>query len=150
MLRFGFPFCPRRRSPLPAILFFAAAVFPQIGVSAAFSASEAIDRTENGIENRAEDRIESRVVSLGLFKNGLFVVTEEATLPGPGDYSLGPLPTPIHGTFFVESGSPVMVVATHEDVETNAENQPGGIDFGRDLAGRDVVIHLKDGSYVLW
>ena len=41
--------------------------------------------------------VKSRIVSLGLFKNGLAVVKRILEVPGPGQYELDDVPEPVHG-----------------------------------------------------
>jgi hypothetical protein len=47
--------------------------------------------------------VKSRLVSLGLFKNGLAVVRKAVSIPGPGTYRIDDVPEPVHGTFWIES-----------------------------------------------
>src|SRR5438132_10105094 len=57
---------------------------------------------------RADDTpAKSKIVAVGLFKNGLAVVKREVTLGKPGVYVLDDVPNPVHGTYWVESSSPV-------------------------------------------
>lgn len=49
-----------------------------------------------------------RVLSAGLFKNGLAVITREYTVPGPGSYTFASLGSPVHGTLWVESATAVV------------------------------------------
>ena len=50
-----------------------------------------------------EQVAKSKIISAGLFKNGLAVIKREINLPGAGTYRLEDLPEPVHGTWWVES-----------------------------------------------
>src|SRR5205807_3756335 len=67
-----------------------------------------------------EKAAESRVVSVGLFKNGLAVVRREVTLPGPGTYRLGAMPDAVHGTFWVESDAKVEARVREREIDVPA------------------------------
>ena len=54
-----------------------------------------------------EPVVKSKIVAAGLFKNGLAVIKREVVLPGPGTFVLENLPEPVHGTWWVDSTSPV-------------------------------------------
>ncbi|MDO5567222.1 MAG: hypothetical protein Q4G59_11245, partial [Planctomycetia bacterium] len=56
-----------------------------------------------------ETPVESQITSLGVFKNGVLVVQEEVSFPGPGRYVLESPPAPIHGTFFLNGDSGLVV-----------------------------------------
>ncbi len=88
---------------------------------------------------------ESRIASVGLFKNGLAVVKRTVTLPGPGTYRISDVPEPVHGTFWVESDAVVETRVTTQEVEVPLRT-PGAMDLAEELAGRDVLIHFRDGS----
>src|SRR5262245_36294675 len=65
-----------------------------------------------------------RIVSLGLFKNGLAIVKMEVSVPGPGTYRLDEVPNPVHGTFWVQSDVPVETQVRNRLVEAPSD-QPG-------------------------
>ena len=84
----------------------------------------------------------SKIVAVDLFKNGLAIVKREATLGKSGLYVLDDVPTPIHGTFWIEAAGPVETVVKMRDVEVPAdETAPGSIQD--DLAGKKVTVHFK-------
>lgn len=89
--------------------------------------------------------VAGRIESVGLFKNGLAVVTRVIDVPGPGEYQLEDLPTPVHGTFFVQSESPVSASAAMREVMVEPKlNEP--VDLQSELAGRQVTVHFREGS----
>ena len=63
-----------------------------------------------------ETPAKGKVVAADLFKNGLAVVRCEVTLGRPGEYVLEHVPTPVHGTFWVESAAPVEAAVKVRDV----------------------------------
>lgn len=88
---------------------------------------------------------ESRVVSVGMFKNGLAVVKRAVTVPAEGTYRLADVPEPVHGTFWIESDASVETRVTSRDVEVPVRSEPG-VNLQDDLAGKEVVIHFRDGT----
>ena len=86
--------------------------------------------------------MERQIVSAGLFKNGLAVMTEEIVVPGAGTYRLDDPPIPLHGTWWVESDARVETTATEAEVEVPL---PAGelFAFQRSLAGRRVELLLR-------
>ncbi len=90
-----------------------------------------------------ETSLATRVESLGLFKNGLAVVRRTAEVEAPGVYRVEDVPTPVHGTLWVESDAKVTVRVTRRVVEVPVEQSRGG-DFQQDLAGREVVVHFAE------
>jgi len=93
-------------------------------------------------ENTAEKVVESRIVSVGLFKNGLAVITREVELSGAGSYLIQDLPRPVHGTFWIESGSVMDVRMTKREVEVPLELNSLS-DFQNQLAGQEVGVFFK-------
>jgi hypothetical protein len=87
----------------------------------------------------------SRIVSVGLFKNGLAVVRRELTINGPGTYRLDDAPDPIHGTFWVESAAPVETLVKTREVEV-PESIAGNLNLQEDLAGKKVTVHFLGGK----
>ena len=49
----------------------------------------------------------SKIVSVGLFKNGLAVVKREVLIDKAGTYRLDASPEPVHGSFWIEANSKV-------------------------------------------
>ncbi len=90
-----------------------------------------------------ETPLASRIVSLGLFKNGLAVVRRTATVPTSGTYLIEDIPVPVHGTYWVESDARITTRITQRFVEL-PEEPASGIDFQVDLAGKEVAIHFAE------
>lgn len=90
-----------------------------------------------------EKPVTSRVVSIGLFKNGLAVVRRTATVPGPGTYRVENVPEPVHGTYWIESDAKVVTRLTRRVVDVPADRTMG-VDLQGELAGKEVVIHFAD------
>lgn len=89
-----------------------------------------------------ETPAKSKIVAVDLFKNGLAVVKRETTLGRAGVYVLDDVPTPVHGTFYIDSTGTVDVSVQMRDVEVPAtETAPGALQD--DLAGKKVTIHFK-------
>jgi hypothetical protein len=86
-----------------------------------------------------------RLVSLGLFKNGLTVVRKAASIPGPGTYRIDDVPEPVHGTFWIEASTGVEARMTLQVVDIPIHGKVG-TDFQEELVGREVVIHFRDGG----
>src|SRR6266545_934995 len=90
-----------------------------------------------------ERAAKSKIVSAGLFKNGLAVIKRQIDLAGPGIYRLEDLPEPVHGTWWIESTAVVETTTKMREVEV-----PAGVDvqFQQDLAGKKVMVHFKGGK----
>lgn len=91
----------------------------------------------------AEESVESRIESVGLFKNGLAVVTRLVALPESGTCRIEGLPEPVHGTFWLESDVPVAARITTREVEVPSD-PAAAVNLQEDLAGREVRIHFRD------
>jgi len=88
-----------------------------------------------------ETAVESRILSVGMFKNGLALVKRSVSVPAPGAYAVSDVPDPVHGTFWIESDAKVETRVTTREVE-----EPGrGENLHEELAGRKVLIHFRDG-----
>ncbi|MBA4064491.1 MAG: hypothetical protein C0501_12405 [Isosphaera sp.] len=93
----------------------------------------------------AETPVTGKIVAADLFKNGLAVIRCEVTLGKPGEYVLDHVPTPVHGTFWVESAAPVEAAVRTGDVNVPvAEAAPGNLQD--DFAGKAVTVHFKGGK----
>jgi len=90
-----------------------------------------------------ESTIKGKIVSVGLFKNGLAFVEEVITLDGPGVYQLETIPQPIHGTFWFDHGEDVEFITTTRTVE-QPTYAPGTMNLSRDLSGHEVTVYFKD------
>ncbi len=103
-----------------------------VGVLACFTAAAFAD----------EKAVTSKIESVGLFKNGLAVIERTVELPGEGTYRIDDVPTPVHGTFFIESQGKVGVRVTTElvDAPLDVVSQP----LQDQLAGKTVTIALRD------
>jgi hypothetical protein len=92
-----------------------------------------------------EAKVTGKIVAADLFKNGLAVIRCEVTLGKPGEYVLDHVPTPVHGTFWVEGAAPVEVAVKTRDVDVPvAEAAPGNVQD--DFAGKAVTVHFKGGK----
>ena len=90
-----------------------------------------------------EIAVNSRIVSVGLFKNGLAVVKREIKIPGAGTYRLDDVPQPVHGTWWIQSDVSVETRVTRR--ETSGPLSPGAnIDFQNALAGKQVTIYFRE------
>lgn len=96
-----------------------------------------------GTLSAQEKNVESRVVSVGLFKNGLAVVTREVDVSGPGTYLVSDVPTPVHGTFWIESVEDVEVHSTMREVETDPRSNMA-TDFQQQLAGKEITVYFRE------
>ena len=57
-----------------------------------------------GFVLRADEIVaDSPIQSIGLFKNGLAIVSRTLTVTKPGTYRLDDAPEPVHGTYWVSS-----------------------------------------------
>src|SRR5437588_792738 len=92
-----------------------------------------------------EQTAKSRIVSVGLFKNGLAVVKRAVDVPGAGTFRLDKVPDAVHGTYWVESSSPVETAVKIQEVDVPAEHS-GETVLQEELGGKAVVIHLKGGK----
>ena len=90
----------------------------------------------------ADTPVKGKIVAADLFKNGLAVVRYEVTLGKPGGYVLDEVPSPVHGTFTVESAGPIEVVSQLREVDVPAADAAPG-DLQDDLAGKAVTVHFK-------
>jgi hypothetical protein len=85
---------------------------------------------------------DSRIVSVGLFKNGIASITREYTVPGPGHYTFDALGSPVHGTLWIESGAPV-VTRSGEDLVDLEPDQAAAAGLEDTLVGKEVEIGLR-------
>lgn len=94
-----------------------------------------------------EQSVSSSVESVGLFKNGLALVSRTIELPGAGSFRIDDMPTPVHGTFFIESSTKITARSTMQlvDVPMNLSDDP----LQDQLAGKTVRITVKDKPEVI-
>jgi hypothetical protein len=90
-----------------------------------------------------EATVKSKIISVGLFKNGLVIIKREVLMPGAGTFRLDALPEPVHGSFWVESTAKVDVSVKMRDVEVPMHVE-GGMKLQSDLAGKTVTIHFRN------
>ncbi len=97
----------------------------------------------NAAHARADEMAaKSRIVAVGLFKNGLAVIKREVTLGKAGAYVLDDVPEPVHGTYWIESVAPVESSVEMREVGVPVNDlAPGNLQ--EDLAGKKVTIHFK-------
>src|SRR5262245_19139162 len=91
-----------------------------------------------------EQPAKSKIVSVGLFKNGLAIVKQQIDIAGPGRYRLDDVPEPVHGTWWTDSPA-VETTMEMREVEVPDDAIPSG-NLQEDLAGKKVTIHLKSGK----
>jgi len=97
------------------------------------------------VVNAEEAAVKSRIVSVGLFKNGLAVIRCEAELPKAGTYLLQDVPNPVHGTWSVGADIPIEARVSEREL-TEAVHASDGISLQESLAGRTVTVHFRDGQ----
>lgn len=84
-----------------------------------------------------------QIESVGLFKNGIAIVT--AFFPGkePGTYIWEDVPKVVHGTFWIESNAEISTQTTTRIMERTANTESSVGSLQQDLAGKEVSIRLK-------
>ncbi|MSU78311.1 MAG: hypothetical protein EXS16_09460 [Gemmataceae bacterium] len=90
-----------------------------------------------------ETLAKSKIISVGLFKNGLVVVKREVQINGAGVYRLDAMPEPVHGSFWIESNAKVDVAVKMREVESPLLIE-GGMKMQSDLAGKTVTLHFRN------
>ncbi len=85
----------------------------------------------------------SKIVSVGLFKNGLAVVKREVLIAKDGTYRLDASPEPVHGSFWIESAGRVEAAVKMRDVEVPLHAE-GGMRLQHDLAGKMVTLTFRN------
>ncbi len=87
--------------------------------------------------------VKSKIVSVGLFKNGLVVIKRAVQVPGAGTFRLDALPEPVHGSFWIEANARVDVSVKVREIESSLHVE-GGMKLQSDLAGRKVTLHFRN------
>lgn len=82
----------------------------------------------------------SRVISAGLFKNGIASITRELTLPGPGTHTFKALGAPLHGTLWVDGPAGLVARTAMTEVTEPAD---AGAEPDQALVGKKVEIGLR-------
>ncbi len=90
-----------------------------------------------------ETLAKSKIISVGLFKNGLVVVKREVQINGAGVYRLDARPEPVHGSFWIESNAKVDVAVKMREIESPLLVE-GGMRMQSDLAGKTVTLHFRN------
>jgi hypothetical protein len=90
----------------------------------------------------AEPEIAGKIVSAGLFKNGVASITREYTVPGPGSYTFEALGNPVHGTLWIDGDGPVVARSGSEPVDA-APEESASAGVAETLVGRRVEIGLR-------
>jgi hypothetical protein len=85
----------------------------------------------------------SKIISVGLFKNGLAVVKREVEMPKEGIYRLDASPEPVHGSFWIESNGKVEAAVKMRDVDGPLHAE-GGMKLQNDLAGKKVTLTFRN------
>lgn len=115
------------------------------GVAATARAAEGGESIQNGAAPSRPVPVAGKIASLGVFKNGIAVVEERFEVPGPGRYATSTPPSPLHGTFFIESDAIVETTSTVDDVEIPI-SEATEIDWTQDFSGRTVRVVLPGES----
>lgn len=114
-------------------------------VAATARATGGGESTQNNGARTAPVPVVGKIASLGVFKNGIAVVEERFEVPGPGRYATSTPPSPLHGTFFIESDGVVETTSTVDDVEIPI-SEASEIDWTQDFSGRKVRVVLPGES----
>jgi hypothetical protein len=93
--------------------------------------------------NGQEAIAKSKIVSVGLFKNGLAVVKREVQIPKDGTYRLDVSPEPVHGSFWIESSAQVEAAVKMRDIEVPLHAEGAGMKLQSDLAGKKVTLTFR-------
>lgn len=89
-----------------------------------------------------EPVVQARYVSAGLFKNGLAVIHREVKFDQPGTFRLDDAPEPVHGTYWIESTTPIE--SRIQTQEVDVPFVPSGTSLQEELAGRNVRLTFKN------
>jgi len=90
-----------------------------------------------------EAPISGVVESVGVFKNGVVVVSERFDVPRAGRYATYAPPAPLHGAFFIESDALVETTATSAETEIPLVDATD-IDWRRDFQNRWLRVVLPN------
>jgi len=90
-----------------------------------------------------ETPISGVVESIGVFKNGVVVVSERFDVPRAGRYATIAPPAPLHGAFFVESDALVETTASSAEMEIPLADA-SDIDWRRDFQNRWLRVVLPN------
>ncbi len=90
-----------------------------------------------------ETPISGVVESIGIFKNGVVVVSERFDVPSAGRYATFAPPAPLHGAFFVESDAMVDTTASSAETEIPLADV-ADVDWRRDFQGRWLRVVLPN------
>jgi hypothetical protein len=93
--------------------------------------------------NAQESVAKSKIVSVGLFKNGLAVVKREVQIDKAGTYRLDASPEPIHGSFWIESTGKVEAAVKMREVQVPLHAE-AGMRPQHDLAGKKVTLTFRN------
>ncbi|MSQ96218.1 MAG: hypothetical protein EXR98_16925 [Gemmataceae bacterium] len=97
-----------------------------------------------GFAPAQETIAKSKIVSVGLFKNGLAVVKREVQIDKAGTYRLDASPDPVHGSFWIESAGKVEAAVKMRDVEVPLHTDGGPLRLQSDLAGKKVTLTFRN------
>ena len=89
--------------------------------------------------------LECRIASVGMFKNGLAVITRTVEVPRPGVYIVTNPPEPIHGTFWLESDAVVEARMTTRELDVPV-TEAGGPGLQEEWVGARVALYFRDGA----
>lgn len=98
---------------------------------------------ESPKESFKEIPAQGKIVSVNIFKNGVFAVREEIPIQKAGKYLLLDPPVPIHGTFFVENFPGVLVRSVLRDQDVPLDRIKT-LDKIKDFSGKMLRITLNN------
>src|SRR5207244_13347676 len=84
-----------------------------------------------------EQPAKSKIVSVGLFKNGLAIVKQQIDVAGAGTYRLDDVPEPVHGTWWTDSPA-VETTMEMREVDVPDDAVPSG-NLQEDVAAKKVT-----------
>jgi len=90
---------------------------------------------------------ETQIERVSLFKNGVAMIELKADVPAEGDLELEDVPSPIHGTFWVNGESPVTAKVQMRDVATSF-TAFSKQELMQHIGGQDVELTLSSGRIV--
>ena len=88
------------------------------------------------------ETVKAPVQSVGLFKNGLSVITRQIDIPADGEYKLEDVPVPLHGSWWVESDAEIETRVTKIKIQKPLKTITAG-DYARALSGKKVEIYIR-------
>jgi hypothetical protein len=90
-----------------------------------------------------EQVAKSKIVSVGVFKNGLVAVRRQLDVTQAGTYRLDKVPEAVHGTFWIESNAEIEATVANREIDVPAY-KAGPLSLQEEFAGRKVTLNLKN------